>query len=228
MPAATEGHAIRRRRRGPALEAAILGAAWAELRATGYAGFTIDAVARRAGTSRPVLYRRWPNRAQLVLAAIRVHVPSLQPGDFPDTGTLRGDLVAELRLMRDRYYRVGAEIMNGLAAELDQLPAEVLDAFLPITADAVARAAGRGEIGTGPVPAHVLTVPQVLLRHELGLLHHQPSNTELARIVDDVALPAIEQAASKDAASSQPASTPRTPAPGDTPGNNWKHSRDER
>ena len=71
MPAATEaeGHAIRHRRRGPALEAAILGAAWDELRTTGYAGFTIDAVARHAGTSRPVLYRRWPN-VQAVVAEL--------------------------------------------------------------------------------------------------------------------------------------------------------------
>jgi hypothetical protein len=45
-------------------------------------------------------------------------VPSLRPGDFPDTGQLRGDLLAELRLMRDRYYRIGPEIMNGLASEL--------------------------------------------------------------------------------------------------------------
>ena len=220
MPAATEaeGHAIRHRRRGPALEAAILGAAWDELRTTGYAGFTIDAVARHAGTSRPVLYRRWPNRAQLALAAIRAHVPSLQPADFPDTGTLRGDLIAELWLMRNRYYRVGAEIMNGLAAELDQLPAEVLEAFLPITAAAVARAAARGEIGTGPVPAHVLAVPQVLLRHELGLLHNKPSDAELARIVDDVALPAIQHATRR----------PHPAAPPDPLGNNRKHVRDER
>jgi AcrR family transcriptional regulator len=62
---------VTRRRYGAALERALLGAAWEELRESGYAGFTIDAVARRAGTSRPVLYRRWPNRAQLVLAGER-------------------------------------------------------------------------------------------------------------------------------------------------------------
>jgi AcrR family transcriptional regulator len=185
---------IRRRRRGAALEEAILDAAWDELRAVGYASFTVDAVARRAGTSRPVLYRRWPNRAQLVLAAIRAHVPSLRPDDFPDTGQLRGDLLAELRLMRDRYYQVGPEIMNGLASELDHLPADVLEILLPITAAIVARAAGRGEIGTHPVPAHVLAVPQALLRHELGLLHRRPTDADLARIVDDITIPALQHA----------------------------------
>jgi AcrR family transcriptional regulator len=185
---------IRRRRRGAALEEAILDAAWDELRAVGYASFTVDAVARRAGTSRPVLYRRWPNRAQLVLAAIRAHVPSLRPEDFPDTGQLRGDLLAELRLMRDRYYQVGPEIMNGLASELDHLPADVLEILLPITAAIVARAAGRGEIGTHLVPAHVLAVPQALLRHELGLLHRRPTDADLARIVDDITIPALQHA----------------------------------
>jgi AcrR family transcriptional regulator len=185
---------IRRRRRGAALEEALLDAAWDELHEAGYAGFTVDGVARRAGTSRPVLYRRWPNRAQLALAAIRAHVPSLRPEDFPDTGQLRGDLLAELRLMRDRYYRIGPEIMNGLASELAHLPADVLDVLLPINAAIVARAAGRGEIGIHPVPAHVLAVPQALLRHELGLLHHRPTDAELARIVDDIAIPAIRHA----------------------------------
>lgn len=191
MPADT-GHATRRRRHGAALEQALLDAAWDELRETGYVGFTVDAVARRAGTSRPVLYRRWPNRAQLVLAAVRAHVPpGLRSGDVPDTGQLRGDLLAELRLSRSRYENIGPAIMNGLASDLDQLPPDVLDVLPGITAAAVARAAGRGEIGPHPVPAHVLAVPHDLLRHELGLRHHRPTDTDLARIVDDITIPAI-------------------------------------
>jgi len=53
------------RRRGAALEAAILDAAWAELVAAGYAGLTMEAVAARAQTSRPVISRRWPDRAAI-------------------------------------------------------------------------------------------------------------------------------------------------------------------
>ncbi len=194
MPADTD-RVIRRRRRGAALEEALLDAAWDELRAVGYANFTVDAVAQRARTSRPVLYRRWPNRAQLVLAAVRAHVPSLRPDDFPDTGQLRGDLLAELQLLRNRYEHIGPEIMNGLASELDHLPPDVLD-VLPasITATIVARAAGRGEIGTHPVPAHVLAAPHALLRHELAIRHHRPTDAELARIVDDITIPAIQHA----------------------------------
>jgi len=57
------------RRRGSALDDALLDAAWAELQEAGYAGLTMEGVAQRAGTSRPVLARRWPNRPQLVIAA---------------------------------------------------------------------------------------------------------------------------------------------------------------
>ena len=60
-----------RRRRGSELEGALLDAAWEELQANGYAGLTYDAVAARAGTSKPALYRRWPTKADLVVATMR-------------------------------------------------------------------------------------------------------------------------------------------------------------
>jgi len=63
----------RTRRRGAALEAALLDAAWDELQVTGYQAMTMEAVADRAGTSRAVLYRRWPKRAELVVATLRRH-----------------------------------------------------------------------------------------------------------------------------------------------------------
>lgn len=192
MPADTDH--VTRRRHGAALEQALLDAAWDELRATGYAGFAVDAVARRAGTSRPVLYRRWPNRAHLVLAAVRAHVPPLRAEDFPDTGQLRSDLLAALRVQRSRFEYIGTDLLNGLASELDQLPPDVLDVFPALTAAAVARAADRGEIGPHPVPARVLAAPHDLLRHELAIRHHMPTDTELAQIIDDITIPAIKHA----------------------------------
>src|SRR5947209_14535587 len=83
------------RRRGAALEEALLDAAWAELIETGYAGFTIEAVAERAQTSRAVIYRRWPQRWDLITAAVR-HYQELNPVRTPDTGSLRDDLIVYL------------------------------------------------------------------------------------------------------------------------------------
>ena len=58
-----------RRRHGEELQAALLEAAWEELVETGYAKLTMESVARRAHTGIAVLYRRWANKDQLVLAA---------------------------------------------------------------------------------------------------------------------------------------------------------------
>src|SRR5271169_2869983 len=131
------------RRRGEALEYALLDAAWAELQAAGYAGLTMEAVAGRAGTSRAVLYRRWRNRPDLVLAAIRRHRPMLS-GEIPDTGGLRGDVLALLSRMSSRLAEIGPETVYGLlgdylsdavlfARSRDQLlsiSAEVMEAIL--------------------------------------------------------------------------------------------------
>ena len=84
------------RRRGSQLETALLDAAWAELTAFGYHAFTMEGVANRANTGRAVLYRRWSNRPDLAMAAIRHHSATTMH-DLPNTGTLRGDVLALLR-----------------------------------------------------------------------------------------------------------------------------------
>ncbi len=66
-------------------DAVALRAAWEEVSEVGYAQLTMEGVAARAGTSKPVLYRRWPNRAALVLAAMRRQVVPIS-SDIPDTG----------------------------------------------------------------------------------------------------------------------------------------------
>ena len=103
------------RRRGEELEGALLAAAWDELTIVGYGRFTIEGVAARAKTSRPVLYRRWPNRRDLALAAItaRFDLPVEPP---PDTGSLRGDLLALLTSMSDSR----AEIFGGRGDALSE------------------------------------------------------------------------------------------------------------
>jgi len=90
----------RRRRHGKELEAALLTAGWDELVEAGYARLTMGSVAARARNSEPVLYRRWAGKDQLVLAAIEHHRKA-NPVAVPDTGTLRGDLIAQLTAMSE-------------------------------------------------------------------------------------------------------------------------------
>ena len=92
---------VRHRRRGEELENALLDAAWEELATAGFASLTMESVAARAKTGVAVLYRRWPNKDDLVLAAID-HYRRTHPVETPDTGTLRGDLLALLGELQRR------------------------------------------------------------------------------------------------------------------------------
>lgn len=184
------------RRRGEALEYALLDAAWAELQAAGYAGLTMEAVADRAETSRAVLYRRWRNRPDLVLAALRRHRPMLS-GEIPDTGSLRGDVLALLSRMSSRLAEIGPETVYGLLGDYLSdagLFARSRDQLLSISAEVMEtilkRAAGRGEARSG-VETRVATLPTALFRNELFLTRTPPSEGTLMEIVDDVFLPLV-------------------------------------
>src|ERR1700761_2538013 len=117
----------RRRRHGPELESALLTAAWQELVEAGYARLTMESVARRAHASEAVLYRRWPNKAGLVLAAIDHH-RATHPVEAPDTGTLRGDLIAELTWVSEAlagfFAITSAAAFSGLMADTGLTPGQ--------------------------------------------------------------------------------------------------------
>jgi AcrR family transcriptional regulator len=76
--------------RSARVRAAVQAATLSELAAAGYAGLTIEAVAERAGVHRTTIYRRWPNKRSLVLAALLDQTGDQVP--IPDTADLRRDL----------------------------------------------------------------------------------------------------------------------------------------
>src|SRR5689334_10735904 len=76
-----------RRKRGAALEDAILDAAFDELSEVGYTAFSVEGVAARARTGKASIYRRWPTRAQLMLDALSAYLPTPEKCGFPVTVT---------------------------------------------------------------------------------------------------------------------------------------------
>jgi AcrR family transcriptional regulator len=184
------------RRRGAALEDALLDAAWAELQTNGYAMLTIEAVAERAGTSRAVLYRRWPSRAALVIAAMRRHQPMLS-GEAPDTGSLRGDVLALLTRISGRLAEMDPETVYGILGDyftdtrlFSAFQAEVLHIGAGVMAAILKRAEERHEIRPG-VSLRVAALPIDLYRHELFISRTPPTQRVIAEIVDDVFLPLV-------------------------------------
>ncbi|MCI2418803.1 TetR/AcrR family transcriptional regulator [Saccharopolyspora sp. K220] len=188
----------RSRRRGAELENAILQAAFDEVAEGGYARLTMDGVAQRAGTNKTAIYRRWPNRAALALAAHRQFVA--QAATPPDTGELRSDVLALLRGVVARMASsVGGEILRGAMSELHQQP-ELIRELREILADEpgtmmtiLTRAVARGEARPAALTPRVAAVPVVLLRHEYqisGPVLEIPDET-VVEIVDQVFLPMV-------------------------------------
>lgn len=181
----------RLRRRGQALEDAILQAAWEEVRSVGYEELTMDAVATRAGAARSVIYRRWPNRATLVRAAVRHRLGSLAD-DVPDTGELREDLLSVLRRLREYCGQVGFDIVHGLLSELSDIPQDVFAVTPGIITVILQRAAERGEVRPERITPRVTALPGNLIRHELLIPHGDLSDAALADIIDEIFLPLVQ------------------------------------
>lgn len=179
-----------RRRRGAELESAILEAAWEELTAVGYANVTMEGVADRARTGKQVLYRRWRNRADLILAAMRRRVVPIAD-DIPDTGELRGDVLALLRRMARRYHEVGPDVVHGLAAEFSDLDPDFLAIMAGVMATILKRAVARGEIRPEAITRRVTTLPVDLFRYEMLLTRGSLPETSSVEIVDEVFLPLL-------------------------------------
>jgi AcrR family transcriptional regulator len=190
----------RRRRHGQQLESALLAAGWDELVEAGYAHLTMESVAARAGTSEPVLYRRWANKDQLVLAAIEHH-RNAHPVAVPDTGSLRGDLIAQLTALGEAlagfYAIAAAAVFSGLLAGTGRTPAQVRDQVmeaqqLPRVRTIYQRAHDRGEIDLARVPPAVLAMPFDLVRHDLLMDLRAPEGARIRSIVDELFLPLVQ------------------------------------
>ena len=188
-----------RRRRGQELEAALLDAAWDQLIEHGYAAFTIDAVAERARTSRPVLYRRWPKREDLVLAAVqrqgrRSEVP------VPDTGSLRGDVIELLGTWNER--RAGfavllSVLLGGYFAESGTTLADLRQVLIAgrtsVMEILVDRAVERGEVDPTVLTPRLISLPFDLFRHELVMRFEPVPRAVILEIVDDIFLPLVRR-----------------------------------
>jgi len=123
------GASARGRPRSEAADRAILRAATDLLAERGLAGMSMEEVAARAGVGKATVYRRWRSRGALALDAFMAEFQALQP--LPDTGTLRGDLLAALRAWVRAVTRTPAgRILAGLIAAAQEDP-ELAAAWRP-------------------------------------------------------------------------------------------------
>ena len=176
------------RPRDPSADEAIIGATLELIAESGFEGLRVSDVADRARVSKATMYRRWPTKHDLVLAALRT-TPPLQS---VDTGSLRGDLKG----IFEQFIRVVNQtpivgLLIALAAERLRRPqfAQELDPFVQQrrrpAVEAVERAMGRGELSPDcdPVLLSELIGGAILLRLFFG---GAADEAAIGRLVDSV------------------------------------------
>jgi AcrR family transcriptional regulator len=185
----------RGRPRDPRRREAILRAAVALVAEVGYDRMTVDALAARAGVSKPTIYRRWPGgKGEIVAEAIRAK--RARAGELPDTGSLRGDLLAMLGSVAAS---VDPQLAGGLLSELrssDELTAlfreEVVADERRRYDELVARAVARGEIAGPVTPLFADVAGSVIFTRSL-LVGEPLDRAFLEELVDRVLLPITKE-----------------------------------
>ncbi|GAB3702360.1 TetR/AcrR family transcriptional regulator [Nocardiopsis oceani] len=142
------------RPRSEHIDRSVIAATLEILDTDGYGGVSLEAVARRAGTSRPAIYRRWAGRAPLVLAAIahRLDVPTP-----PDTGCTLCDIGDGFNVFLDAYRTIRPESLSALYAECapdPDLRARYLETIVEPARTAVGRTLDRA-IARGDLRADI-------------------------------------------------------------------------
>jgi AcrR family transcriptional regulator len=184
------------RRRGEELEQAILDAAWDEFQAVGYSKLTMEGIAKRAGTSKPVLYRRWSSPVDLMIACAANRIPKAEA--VPDTGTLRGDTIALLTLAHERMRMVGQTAMLSMLAQVSVDPEArkvliegiVLNLVKSLGDTVYTRAIARGELAEEHLTERLTRLPIDLMRNEFILFGNVAPNA-IEEMLDQVILPAL-------------------------------------
>ncbi len=127
------------RPRDPQIDAAVLEATLVLLDESGYTGLVLEEVARRAGTTKPAIYRRWPSRQHLVLAALAVRLGDAQT---PDSGCTLCDLNEGIVVFVSAFRRMRPYLLGVLLAACASDP-ELHDAFMSTLFDPPRHAVAR-------------------------------------------------------------------------------------
>jgi AcrR family transcriptional regulator len=185
------------RKRDHTRDPEILEAALEVLSEEGYEGMTVDMVATRAKAGKATLYRRWPSKSELVVDAVAC-MKSVDLDNLPDTGTLRGDLVAMIKTPSIKDAEKKLRIMAGLVSLLEREPGLADAAHEAIVAPRVKanrilfqRAVDRGEISTSVDVDLLSNVSSAMANYRTLILRKPVDRTFLVSIIDGIIMPAV-------------------------------------
>ena len=175
-------------------EQEILDAALEALAEVGYDRLTMDAVATRARASKATLYRRWNDKASLVIDAL---VSQKEEFTTPDTGSLRNDLIASFcgmgGLTDTKQIAVFASVLTAISRDAqfaEKFRTDFIGPKAALSRVVYERAQARGEIGPHiDIDLFAPAIPGIVLQR-LFMLGETPDADLITRVIDQIILPA--------------------------------------
>ena len=175
----------------------ILDATLAVLAGHGYEGMTIDLVAAEAGMARATVYRRWPTKTDLVVAAVeRMSEGDVGSGRLPDTGSLRSDMIAMILPLDDHGQQMRMRAVAALLSVTrdDQRLADVavgagIGPWIEVNRTLIQRAVDRGEFAPADVDTLAELIPMLCVSRAVQRL--AITREWSLALIDGVILPAL-------------------------------------
>ncbi len=183
--------------RAAARRQAILDAALALLMDVGYDRMSMDALAERARAGKATIYRHWSGKAEIVVEAVRSRKCD-DPMALPDTGSLRGDLLAALNHSRESFTEEDSALLIGLVSAMHHdhelaglMRQQIFEAKQGLYDVIVARAVHRGEaVSTSAAPV-ANEVSSALFFNRVAMGDGEIDETFVLHVVDEVILPLL-------------------------------------
>ncbi|MDT4934838.1 MAG: hypothetical protein QOK11_2730 [Pseudonocardiales bacterium] len=199
---ATTAAVAQQRKRGAALEEAILAAAYDELSEVGYTAFTVEAVAARARTGKASIYRRWPTKQELVLDTLCARLPTPEQCGLDlqlDDSVTTSDALHEVARAISNVLRSPAgDAMRTIKCEATadpELARAIDDRFQAprrkAMLDLLRRGVARGEVRPDAVSPLVADVLPAVLAHRVLLQREPVTEHDITDIIEQVVIPLV-------------------------------------
>ena len=193
---------IAQRKRGAALEDAILEATFAELSEVGYTALSVEAVAARAHTGKASIYRRWPTKAQLVLDAMLERVPTPKDCgidlDMPDSVTTADALRNIARAISGILQSPAGDAMRAIKCEALADPdlAQLIDDRFQAPRRAamvqlLERGVARGEVRPEAATELIADVLPAVLTHRVVMQREAVGERDIHDIIEKILIPLV-------------------------------------
>lgn len=183
-------------------ELEILEATVEVLADVGYDRLTMDAVATRAKASKATLYRRWTNKVSLVIDALLVQKPA--PA-LPDTGSLRADLIEAFcgngSIMDEQAVATLSSVLTAMTRDEEfahEFRTRVIGPKTAVSQAIYERAVARGEVREDLDTALFGPALAGILLHRVYLMGEAPSRVLIARVIDQIIIPAATAPTTKE------------------------------